>query len=75
MLESLNIPSKLITYMIEQFDATPEEILHDNLIHLNYPGSDKGMRPEDDMESFQKFYYKNISDSMFKFLYHINDIV
>ena len=33
------------------------------------------MRPEDDLESFSKYYFNNISDSLFRFLNLVNEII
>ena len=46
----------------------PEDLEHDKIAILNYKGSKKGPRIEDDLESFLLYWKNSMSDSRFFFL-------
>lgn len=71
----MDINEDVATHLAEQFFIHPEELLHDQLLQLKYPGSSKGMRPEDDPENYDQYVINNSSDSYYRFISDVSKYI
>ena len=67
-----NVTPTELTNLIQFYNIHPEYYIHDQMLPYYYPGSSKGMRPEDDPDTYRKFVMNNCSNSLFRFMNVLN---